>query len=572
MTNEQTPQGLRLGSLIDGKYKVIAKVGRGGMSTVWLAMNIKTNKNWAIKEVRQTGKNGSEIVNQNLTTEIGILKKLQHENLPQIIDIFEKNNTFLIIMDYVEGRTLKAIVDERGAQPQEDVVNWAIQLCSVLDYLHTRKPAIIYRDFKPGNIMLRPDGRIVLIDFGTAREYKTGQEEDTISLGTKGYAAPEQYGGDGQTDARTDIYNLGATIYHLVTGKNPTKPPYEIRPIREWNPSLSTGLEKIILKCIANNPNERYQTAKELQFALEHYKELETSYVQGKKKANRGFLFTFGCAVLSLVASLGLSVYANSLQSKSYDDQLHLAASMPNEKEQVKAYFEAMKLNPQKVDAYEGLLNNCFLKDGNFSQDEVDKMTEFLGYRSKNGGDTIESQLKKNQEAYDQFAYDMGLAYFYYYGEEGNKQLSQPWFDIAKKSNSLTSAQIERAKRFSQIADYNMRINLKNKAGDNNISYKDYWNDIVLLASGDIVKDDNLKTGLVVYKELVSQILLHANDFKNAGIKKDEVESELEMVELRLVDIVKSKDFDEESDQPIIDEIEQNIAKAKQSIDFAYAD
>lgn len=572
MTNEQTPQGLRLGSLIDGKYKVIAKVGRGGMSTVWLAMNIKTNKNWAIKEVRQTGKNGSEIVNQNLTTEIGILKKLQHENLPQIIDIFEKNNTFLIIMDYVEGRTLKAIVDERGAQPQEDVVNWAIQLCSVLDYLHTRKPAIIYRDLKPGNIMLRPDGRIVLIDFGTAREYKTGQEEDTISLGTKGYAAPEQYGGDGQTDARTDIYNLGATIYHLVTGKNPTKPPYEIRPIREWNPSLSTGLEKIILKCIANNPNERYQTAKELQFALEHYKELETSYVQAKKKANRGFLFTFGFAILSLVTSLGLSVYANSLQSKSYDDQLHLAASMPNEKEQVKAYFEAMKLNPQKVDAYEGLLNNCFLKDGNFSQDEVDKMTEFLGYRSKNGGDTIESQLKKNQEAYDQFAYDMGLAYFYYYGEEGNKQLSQPWFDIAKKSDYLTSAQIERAKRFSQIADYNMRINLKNKAGDNNISYKDYWNDIVLLASGDIVKDDNLKTGLVVYKELVSQILLHANDFKNAGIKKDEVESELEMVELRLVDIVKSKDFDEESDQPIVDEIEQNIAKAKQSIDFAYAD
>ena len=475
-------------------------------------------------------------------------------------------------MDYVEGRTLKAIVDERGAQPQEDVVNWAIQLCSVLDYLHTRKPAIIYRDLKPGNIMLRPDGRIVLIDFGTAREYKTGQEEDTISLGTKGYAAPEQYGGDGQTDARTDIYNLGATIYHLVTGKNPTKPPYEIRPIREWNPSLSTGLEKIILKCIANNPNERYQTAKELQFALEHYKELETSYVQGKKKANRTFLFTFGFAILSLVASLGLSIYANSLQSKSYDEQLHLAASMPNEKEQVKAYFEAMKLNPQKVDAYEGLLNNCFLKDGNFSQDEVDKMTEFLGYRSKNGGDTIESQLKKNQEAYDQFAYDMGLAYFYYYGEEGNKQLSQPWFDIAKKSDSLTNAQIERAKRFSQIADYNMRINLKNKAGDNNISYKDYWNDIVLLASGDIVKDDNLKTGLVVYKELVSQILLHANDFKNAGIKKDEVESELEMVELRLVDIVKSKDFDEESDQPIIDEIEQNIAKAKQSIDFAYAD
>ena len=148
MVEQNASQGLRLGSLIDGKYKVIAKVGKGGMSTVWLAMNIKTNKNWAIKEVRQTEKNDVALVKQNLMTEIEILKKLQHENLPQIIDIFEKNDTYLIIMDYVEGRTLKAIIDEKGEQPQEDVVNWAIQLCSVLDYLHTRKPAIIYRDLK----------------------------------------------------------------------------------------------------------------------------------------------------------------------------------------------------------------------------------------------------------------------------------------------------------------------------------------------------------------------------------------------------------------------------------------
>lgn len=572
MTEQQALQGLRLGSLIDGKYKVIAKVGKGGMSTVWLAMNVKTNKNWAIKEIRQTGKNGSELVKQNLMTEIGILKKLHHENLPQIIDIFEKNDTYLIIMDYVEGRTLKAIVDEKGEQPQEDVVNWAIQLCSVLDYLHTREPAIIYRDLKPGNIMLRPDGRIVLIDFGTAREYKTGQDEDTISLGTKGYAAPEQYGGDGQTDARTDIYNLGATIYHLVTGKNPTKPPYEIRPIREWNPALSTGLESIILKCIANNPDERYQTAKELQFALEHYKELETSYVKGKKKASTIFYATLCSAFFSFIVSFGLHSYANSIQTKNYEEQLHLAASLPNESEQIKAYQEAIKLNPEKVDAYEGLLNNSFLKDGVFSQDEVDKMTEILGYKGKAGGDTIENKLKNNKESYDKFAYDMGLAYFYYYGENGNKQLSQPWFDIAKNSKYLSPSQIERAKRFSQIADYNMRINLKNKAGDKNISYSDYWNDIVLLASGDIANDDNLKTALVVYKELVSQILLHANDFKNAGIKKDVIESELEMVEFRLVDIAKMEDFDSDLDQQLIDEIGQNIEKARRAVEYAFAD
>ena len=347
---QNTNQRLRLGSLIDGKYKIIAKIGKGGMSTVWLALNTKANKQWAVKEIRQTEKNGAAIVQQNLMTEIGILKKLEHENLPQIIDIFEKNGTYLIIMDYVQGRTLKAIVDERGPQPQDDVVNWAIQLCSVLDYLHTREPAIIYRDLKPGNIMLRPDGRIILIDFGTAREYKDDQAEDTTYLGTKGYAAPEQYGGDGQTDARTDIYNLGATIYHLVTGKNPTKPPYEIRPIREWDPSLSTGLESIILKCVANNPADRYQNARELQFALEHYKELETAYLQEKRGKVRLFSLSSSAALLAAIAGIGLNIYADSLKTASYEDQLHIAASLPDEGEQIEAYEKAIQINPSRID------------------------------------------------------------------------------------------------------------------------------------------------------------------------------------------------------------------------------
>lgn len=564
-------RGLRIGSLIDGKYKIIAKIGKGGMSTVWLALNTKANKQWAIKEIRHSGKNGSDIVKQNLMTEIGILKRLEHENLPQIIDIFENNDTYLIIMDYVQGRTLKAIVDEHGPQPQEDVVDWAIQLCSALDYLHTREPAIIYRDMKPGNVMLRPDGRIILIDFGTAREYKVEQDEDTVSLGTKGYAAPEQYGGDGQTDARTDIYNLGATIYHLVTGKNPTKPPYEIRPIRQWDPSLSSGLEAIILKCIANNPDERYQSAKELRFALEHYKELETSYIQTKKNKVKLFVTLTSVAILSMVASLGTAIYANSLKSNSYDEQLHLAKSAPDQDSQVAAYFEAIKLEPTKYEAYDGLLNNALLKDGLLSQDEVNKITEVLGYRKKGSRDSVENLLKKNPKAYEQFAYNMGLAYFYYYGDFGNKQLSKPWFDIAKSSTHLSKVQIERAKRFSKIADYSMKINLKNKAGDSNFSYKEYWDDLVLLASGDIAKEDNLKTALIVYRELTSQILTHISDFKNAGVPKDSVTKELEMVKDRVVSIKDMPDFDKESDQASVNDINDNLLNAKRMVEIAYS-
>lgn len=136
-------------------------------------------------------------------------------------DVLEYKDIFLIVMDYIEGRPLSLTLQEQGAQSQEVVVAWAKQLCDVLEYLHSRKPPIIYRDMKPANIMLRPDGRVMLIDFGTAREYKEEHVEDTICLGTVGYAAPEQFGGNGQTDARTDIFCLGRTLYHLLTGHKP---------------------------------------------------------------------------------------------------------------------------------------------------------------------------------------------------------------------------------------------------------------------------------------------------------------------------------------------------------------
>ena len=247
---------LEIGRIVDGKYRILSKVGQGGMSTVYLAINEKANKPWAIKEVRKDGIQNFEVVRQSLIVETDLLKKLKHDNLPSIIDIIDQDDNFLIVMDYIEGITLDKVIKEYGPQKQDDVVNWAIQLCDVLCYLHTRKPPIIYRDMKPSNVMLKYDGSVVLIDFGTAREYKERASGDTACLGTQGYAAPEQFGGQGQTDARTDIYCLGATMYHLLTGHNPSEPPYEMYPITYWDASLSSGLEGIILKCTQKNPED----------------------------------------------------------------------------------------------------------------------------------------------------------------------------------------------------------------------------------------------------------------------------------------------------------------------------
>ena len=155
---------LEIGSLVGGKYKILSEIGHGGMSVVFLAINEKANKTWAIKEVRKDGIKDFEVVRQGLIVETDLLKKLKHPNLPSIVDVIDDENSFLIVMDYIEGNPLSKALEEYGAQPQEYVIEWAKQLCDVLGYLHTRKPPIIYRDMKPANVMLKPEGNIKIID------------------------------------------------------------------------------------------------------------------------------------------------------------------------------------------------------------------------------------------------------------------------------------------------------------------------------------------------------------------------------------------------------------------------
>lgn len=563
--------GLRIGDLVDGKYRIIAQTGKGGMSTVWLALNEAVNKQWAIKEVKKSSPSTSDqIIKQNLVTEAGILRHLKHPHLPSIVDIFNEDDTFLIVMDYIEGRTLSDILKEQGRQPQADVVDWALQICSVFKYLHSLNPPIIYRDMKPGNVMLKPDGNIMVIDFGTAREYKHQSSEDTIHLGTKGYAAPEQFQDNHQqTDPRTDIYNLGATMYHLVTGKNPSKPPFKFLPIRQVDRTLSSGLESIILKCVAPDPNERYQTVDDLEFALEHYQELEVETIKQKSAAYRKWV-TLGCVATILSSlSVGVRIYANSLLSNTYDEELRSARIAVNQDEQIEDYISAIKLNPSNEVAYEELLEDVFLKDGNFTQEEASKLTSVVGY--KQGSKTIQDIFKEtNQSGYEDFAYKMGLAYFYYYENDGNKQLSKPWFEIAKDSTTIEEREKERAKKFYQIADYYIQSGNINKAGDADVDYKDFYKQLTDISSDDIAKKDNIKTALVVYKELTFQLNTNGINFYNAGIKIEDIESQLDTIFKKTEELKSHSLKDDEIE--LYDQIMTNIKAAKNNFDVVYSD
>lgn len=303
----------RTGTVLEGKYEILKKIGQGGMSVVYVAMDVRLHKQWAIKEIKSDSSQNLDTLIKGLEMEANILKKVDHPVLPRIVDIIDKDGTIYVVMDYIEGRAMDKVLEEEGAQPEEKVIEWAKQLAGALEYLHTMNPPIIYRDMKPSNIMLKPDGTVKLIDFGTAKEFKIENIADTTALGTRGYAAPEQFGdkrgrGIYKTDARTDIYCLGATLYHIVTGKNPAQPPYEMRPVREWNPALSSGLEKIILKCTQPNPEDRYQSGAELLYNLEHYRQLEQPFIRKQKIK----LCSFLACLLFTCLSFSVCIYGKS--------------------------------------------------------------------------------------------------------------------------------------------------------------------------------------------------------------------------------------------------------------------
>jgi len=172
------------------------------------------------------------------------------------------------VMDFIEGQTLGQLLSQRTAPFTEaEVLDWAGQLCDVLSYLHAQHPPVIFRDLKPDNIMLAPDRRIKLIDFGIARLFKPGQLKDTRRFGTPGFAPPEQYG-QGQTDARSDVYALGVTLHHLLTKYDPSITPFALPKVRQLNPAVSARTEAAIERAIQLDPTHRLQSAAELKQAV----------------------------------------------------------------------------------------------------------------------------------------------------------------------------------------------------------------------------------------------------------------------------------------------------------------
>jgi len=285
-----------ISQVLGGKYEVQKLLGRGGMSCVYLVEDIKLQKKWAVKEISR--KQNPEMFFERAKIEIIVMKKLDHPALPRIVDMFEESACIYVVMDYIEGENLDVLLQKKEMIPQEKILLWAKELCEVLVYLHEQNPPIIYRDMKPANIMISKSGNVKLVDFGISREYKVNHQADTISLGSKGYAAPEQFAGEGQSDVRTDIYSFGVTLYHILTGIHPWEVSGSLFSHTQRKIRLSGAWEHIIKGCTWRNPNLRYQTGRELLRDLKNFEKLEKRYQRKERGIKKVPFFILAGIVL----------------------------------------------------------------------------------------------------------------------------------------------------------------------------------------------------------------------------------------------------------------------------------
>jgi serine/threonine protein kinase len=260
------------GVLLKRRYRILRKIAQGGMGAVYEASDpAHSTTHWAVKEMSPASLPTSERTQaiSDFRREAQILATLNHPNLPHVAETFEEMGKYFLVMEFIAGRTLLNMVDTSvGFIPEERVMVWARQLFDVLHYLHSQDPPIIYRDVKPANIMLvESTERIKLIDFGIARFHKSGKVQDTEAFGTAGYAPPEQYG-KGQTDQRSDVYALGATLHHILTKQDPSLNPFNWVPARRLNPHISPSLENALMIATSLDPARRFQSIEEFGQAL----------------------------------------------------------------------------------------------------------------------------------------------------------------------------------------------------------------------------------------------------------------------------------------------------------------
>ena len=470
---------LQVGTLIDGRYRILREIGRGGTGGVYLVLNERAGCLRAMK-VLQSGRGEDGQIYSGCAdpeAELRILRSLHHPMLPEMVDIVRREESYCLIMQFMEGETLDQVVRRRKVSTGE-VLSWAAQLCGLLQYLHGRPIPVYYYDLKPSNIILDESGRLSLVDFGSARLLQGGRE-DSVLTGTPGFAAPERCRGR-MGDERSDIYSLGAVLFYLLCGNKP-HPDMSAQECRRQLRSAgregtaANGAARLLADCLRTDPALRPQDAGCLQRRFRRTAGLWSLRIVRQYAASLIFYLIAGMSVLCLAAAPACYYASVGMRARVYERDIDRAPSA-GEEERVRLLREAIGLYPDRGDAYL-LLLDAMTDDGVFSAEESRLMTQILYGRGVARRKENQEYLQADKAAYFLLSYRMGLAYYY---QAGDKSSAAAWFgrtlDTEIKEADLKEAEQirEKAGILLDMCEYD-REQLLHAAGPEQ-EPRDLWN------------------------------------------------------------------------------------------------
>lgn len=504
---------LREGDIVDGSWEVIKQIGQGGSGTVYLVRDIELNRLLALKEVPVRNTDQGKRQAKAVVAEVSLLKSLSHPSIPRILKMTHDEHSILIIMDYIEGYSLRSLIAKKNYIEEALIVKWGLALCDTLKYLHNRNPKVIYRDLKPHNVMLSNENHLFLMDFGISREVGPDfdySKEDRV--GTKGYAAPEMRAKNAWFDERSDIYALGRTLYFLATRNSPSleKLPngqeLPILPIRQYDASRSVGLEKIIEKATAYKPADRYQSVEEMIYDLKNIDKMSEGYIRKIKRRATTIYSLFGTLILGVFLLGSGALYSQMATTDAYNQ----AISKGKTSQDLDSLVSASKIMPSEVEPYLEMVK-IYRSNGHFtSEDEFQLLS------------ALQSNLPslKGKEGAGDLLYQVGQLYWFYYPQNGQTK-SVSWFEQAKdfgvseKNQHLLSIYLElgtfKKGILSSITDHS----------DSGM-YKTYWNALNDLST-EMGNDPQLQ--LTYLQSVFDVIDSYSGGLKSDGLSLDDLKT-----------------------------------------------
>lgn len=531
---------LKNGSVLEDRYRIGERIGDGGNGTVYDAVQIRTGRRLAVKEISR------EAFDAGAEKTLEVLKNLRHPGLPLILDVLNREQSALLVMEYIPGKTLEEEMDSRFSGGNGFSVNetlrMGIGLCKILSYLHTLPEPILFRDIKPANIMLRPDGGITLVDLGTLTLQSQLKGETSPSLGTMGYAAPELFRKNAEQGVESDLYSVGAVLHHMITGANPCQKPFAFRKISCYRTVESMtgrnagslklrGLERILEKCTSFRSEDRYRSAAELRKALEH----PGTCVFLNDSADR---VRISLAALLLLFSAGawlLSVHSEQVSKQIREEGAAYCRGKALHTEQEESFEwldSALHFCPGDAKAISILLDKV-LSDGVCTAEEQVRIRSVLDKVEEGEERDNEGLLKESPEEYFRIAYRLGTACLY--ASEGIPDYGSAlvWFDEVltagtewePETQSLREERVllmKRAEILKKICSYRGQI-LSGQLGEGTYAnLAVYWKDLTGLLEEDLPAGNLLPVELGLWREILGLLQDWPAELEQEGISWSE--------------------------------------------------